>query len=111
MDVINMDKNRIHVLHCGMVRTTRWLPFNREHVSMAKVAGFLVPAKDWGWLPVCCYYIEHPKGKILVDTAWSRRMSPEDVEDKVAQMRELGNFLYRINQGYTPKEKTADTYY
>lgn len=103
-----MDKIKIHVLRCGWVRTTRWLPFNGDHVSMAKVAGLFVPAKDWEWLPVCCYYIEHPKGKILVDTAWSRRMSPDGVEDKEAEIRELGYFLYRINQGYTPKGETVD---
>lgn len=96
------------MLHCGMVRTTRWLPFNNDHVSMAKVAGLFVPEKDWEWLPVSCYYIEHPKGKILVDTAWSRRMSPDGVEDKQAQIRELGYFLYRINQGFTPKGQTVD---
>ena len=96
------------MLHCGMVRTTRWLPFNNDHVSMAKVAGLFVPEKDWEWLPVSCYYIEHPKGKILVDTAWSRRMSPDGVEDKQAQIRELGYFLYRINQGFTPTGQTVD---
>ena len=96
------------MLHCGMVRTTRWLPFNNDHVSMAKVAGLFVPEKDWEWLPVSCYYIEHPKGKILVDTAWSRRMSPDGVEDKQAQIGELGYFLYRINQGFTPKGQTVD---
>ncbi len=103
-----MDMIKIHVLRCGMVRTTRYLPFNKEHVSMPKVAGFGVPQKDWCWLPVSCYYIEHPKGKILVDTAWSRRMSPEGVEDKQAQIRELGYFLYRINQGYTPQGESVD---
>ncbi len=75
---------------------------------MPRVAGICVPAKDWEWLPVCCYFIEHPKGKILVDTAWSRRMSPDGVEDKEAQIRELGYFLYRINQGYTPKGQTVN---
>lgn len=75
---------------------------------MAKVSGLFVPAKDWEWLPVSCYYIEHPKGKILVDTAWSRRMSPAGVEDKQAQIRELGYFLYRINQGFTPAGKSVD---
>ncbi len=103
-----MDKIKIHVLQCGHVRTTKWLPYNKDHVSMPRVAGIGVPAKDWEWLPVCCYYIEHPNGKILIDTAWSRRMSPDGLEDKRAQIRELGYLLYRINQGYTPKGQTVD---
>lgn len=81
-----MNKILIHVLRCGYVYTTKWLPFNKEHVSMAKGAGVFVPTKDWEWLPVCCYYIEQPKGKVLVDTAWSRRMSPDGIEDKQAQI-------------------------
>ena len=75
---------------------------------MPKVAGIGVPQKDWEWLPASCYYIEHPKGKILVDTAWNRRMSPEGVEDRDAQIRELGYFLYHINQGFTPKGATVN---
>lgn len=50
--LIMSDKIKIYVLHCGQVRTTRWLPFNKERVSMAKVAGLLVHEKDWEWLPV-----------------------------------------------------------
>ena len=40
-----MDIIKIHVLHCGQVKTTRWLPFNKDQVSMAKVAGLFVPEK------------------------------------------------------------------
>lgn len=41
-----MDIIKIHVLHCGQVKTTRWLPFNKDQVSMAKVAGLFVPEKN-----------------------------------------------------------------
>lgn len=103
-----MDTIKIHVLHCGRVHTTRYLPFNKEKVGMMKVAGIGVPQKDWVWMPVACYYIEHPNGKILVDTGWSRRMSPAGVEDKKAQIRELGLLLYMLNQGYTAPGETVD---
>ncbi|MDE5841088.1 MAG: hypothetical protein K2H49_09230 [Muribaculaceae bacterium] len=62
MNDTHMDKIKIHILHCGDVKTTRYLPFNKVHVCMPKVAGIGVPQKDWAWLPVSCYYIEHPKG-------------------------------------------------
>ena len=58
-----MDIIKIHVLHCGQVKTTRWLPFNKDQVSMVKVAGLFVPEKDWEWLLVACYYIRTSKGK------------------------------------------------
>ena len=35
-------------------------------------------------------------------------MSPDGVGDKNSQIQELGYFLYRINQGYTPKGETVD---
>lgn len=99
---------KIHVLHCGMVHTTKYLPFGNGDAPLFKVAGFGVPQKDWCWMPVSSYYIEHPKGKILVDTGWHRRMSPDGVLDKRAQIKDLGYMLYRLNQGYTPKWETVD---
>ncbi|MDE7382035.1 MAG: N-acyl homoserine lactonase family protein [Muribaculaceae bacterium] len=103
-----MDKIKIHALRCGQVRTTKYLPFNPDNKALMTVAGFLVPQKDWAWSPVYCYYIEHLNGKVLIDTAWSRRMSPDGVEDKKAEIRELGFMLYTLNQGYTPKGEAID---
>ena len=103
-----MNKIKIHALRCGQVRTTKYLPFNPDNKPMMTVAGVGVPEKDWAWLPVYCYYIEHPKGKVLIDTAWSRRMSPEGIEDKRAEIHELGFMLYSLNQGYTPKGEAID---
>ncbi len=58
------------------------------------------PKKDWMWLPVSCYLVEHPKGRILVDTGWHRDMSPDGVYDKKAQIKSLGSWiLYHVNQG------------
>lgn len=70
-----MAKIKIHALRCGQVRTTKYLPFNPDNKPLMTVAGVGVPQKYWEWLPVYCYYIEHPKGKVLIDTAWSRAVS------------------------------------
>lgn len=99
---------RIHILHCGIVRTSPYLPFDTDGAGILKVAGIGVPKKNWVWMPVSAYYIEHPKAKILVDTGWSRRISPEGVEDKRAQIAELGRVLYSINQGYLPAGEAVD---
>ncbi|MDE6308578.1 MAG: hypothetical protein K2L81_00135, partial [Muribaculaceae bacterium] len=82
-----MEKIKIHALRCGQVRTTKYLPFNPDNKPLMTVAGVGVSQKDWEWSPVYCYYIEHPKGKVLIDTAWSRRMSPEGKEDKRAEIK------------------------
>jgi len=44
----------------------------------------LTPKKDWLWLPVSAYLIEHTSGKkILVDAGWHREMSPKGDYDNV----------------------------
>ena len=95
-----MDKIKIHVLRTGEVRVSPYLPFGGDDCSMLKASGMTTPKKDWIWLPVFSYLIEHPKGKILFDTGWHRDMSSEGIYDKRAQIKSLGSwFLYHINQG------------
>lgn len=103
-----MNNIKIHVLHCGRVHTSPYLPFDTDNAGRLKVAGIGVPKDKWVWMPVSAYYIEHPKAKILVDTGWSRRMSPAGVTDKKAQVSELGHVLYSLNQGYLPAGEAID---
>ena len=103
-----METIRIHVLHCGRVHTSPYLPFDTDNAGMLKVAGIGVPKDKWIWMPVSAYYIEHPKAKILVDTGWSRRISPDGKLDKKAQIAELGRVLYSMNQGYLPAGDAVD---
>ena len=99
-----MDKIKIHVLRTGEVRVSPYLPFGGDDCSIVKASGVTTPKKDWIWLPVFSYLIEHPKGLILFDTGWHRDMSPEGVYDKRAQIKSLGSwFLYQINQGRIAK--------
>ena len=63
------------MLHTGEVRVSPYLPFGGDHCNLLKASGMTTPRKDWIWLPVSCYLIEHPKGRILVDTGWHRDMS------------------------------------
>ena len=88
------------MLHTGEVRVSPYLPFGGDHCNLLKASGMTTPRKDWIWLPVSCYLIEHPKGRILVDTGWHRDMSPDGVYDKKAQIKSLGSWiLYHVNQG------------
>ena len=103
-----MDSIKIHVLHCGRVHTSPYLPFDTDNAGMLKVAGIGVPKKNWVWMPVSAYFIEHPKAKILIDTGWSRRISPEGVPDRKAQIAELGRVLYSMNQGHLPTGDAVD---
>ena len=100
---------KIHVLHTGEVRVSPFLPFGGDNCNLLKASGMTTPKKDWIWLPVSVYLIEHPKGLILVDTGWHRDMSPEGVYDKAAQIKSLGSrILYNVNQGQIPLGQAVD---
>ena len=100
---------KIHVWHTGEVRVSPYLPFGGDNCNLLKASGLTTPKKDWIWLPVSVYLIEHPKGLILVDTGWHRDMSPEGVYDQQAQIKSLGSrVLYNVNQGRIPLGEAVD---
>ncbi len=99
---------KIHILHTGKVRVSPALPFGGD-CCIIKASGITTPQKDWLWLPVSAYLIEHPRGIILVDCGWHRDISPDEVYDKKAQIKSLGSrLLYRINQGVVETGATID---
>ncbi len=103
-----MDKIKIHVWHTGRVHVSPALPFGGD-CCIIKASGLLTPKKDWIWLPVSAYLIEHPKGLILFDTGWNRTMSPDGILDKKAEIRSLGSrLLYMVNQGEIAKGEAVD---
>lgn len=100
---------RIHVFHTGEVRVSPYLPFGGDDCSLIKASGITTPKSKWLWLPVSSYLIEHPKGRILVDTGWHREMSPDGVYDRKAQIKSLGSIqLYLVNQGRIAQGEAID---
>lgn len=98
-----MTQIKIHVLHTGSVFVSPAVPFGGEHCSTLKASGLLLPKSKRIWIPVSIYLIEHPKGLILLDTGWSRAMSPNGELDKAGQIKEMGSrLLYHVNQGVVP---------
>ena len=104
-----MNEIKIRVLHTGSVCVAPALPFGGENCSLLKMSPIMVRKEDRLWLPVSSYFIEHPKGKILVDCGWHRDMSPNGEYDKNAQIRSLGSrALYMVNQGKLEKGQAVD---
>ena len=100
---------KIHIFHTGKVCVSPHLPFGGDDCSTIKASGLFGRRKDRLWIPVSTYLIEHPKGRFLVDTGWSRDMSPHGTIDRHAQIKSLGSpFLYMINQGYVPAGMCID---
>lgn len=107
--IVNICSMKIHVFHTGDVHVSPYLPFGGDHCNIIKASGITTPKKDWIWLPVSAYLIEHPKGRILVDTGWHREMSPDGVYDRKSQIKSLGSWqLYLVNQGRIAKGQAID---
>ena len=104
-----MDDMKVRVFHTGTVCVSPHLPYGGDKCSIIKAAGLTTPKRDWLWLPVSAYLIEHPRGRILVDTGGNRDMSPDGVLDAAAQIRSLGSLpLYLTNQGVVGKGEAID---
>lgn len=105
-----MSGIRIHVFHTGKVCVSPNIPFGGDHCTMIKASGVFEKRSERIWVPVSAYLIEHPSGKkFLVDTGWSRDMSPTGELDKTAQIRALGSrMMYLVNQGVVPMGECVD---
>lgn len=66
---------RVHVFHTGSVIVDRAIPY-RERSPLA-VTGLFRGEDKKLTLPVSCYLIEHPGGRILIDTGWDTRYAHE----------------------------------
>ena len=88
-----MSTIKIHVFHTGEVCVSPNLPFGGDDCNAIKASGIFEKKDTRLWLPVSAYLIEHPKGRLLVDTGWARDMSPEGEFDKKAQIKSLGSLL------------------
>lgn len=84
---------RLHILHCGSIRVDKSVPFGDRLRLADSARQVLAPDRDRVELPVSCYLIEHPRGKILVDTGWCRDISPDGVRDRKAAAKVLPGYL------------------
>ena len=64
------NKIKIHTFHCGEVGVDPAVPFRDVSKNPIAYTGIGRSSKLRIWLPVSAYLIEHPNGKILVDTGW-----------------------------------------
>lgn len=66
---------KLHIFHTGSVVVDRAIPYKEK--NPLAVTGFFRSKNKQITLPVSCYLIEHPKGKILIDTGWDSRYVTE----------------------------------
>ena len=98
---------RIHVLHCGSMLVSKAVPYGGGVNLKNARRGVFDKVADRVELPVSAYLIEHPKGKVLIDTGWSREISPDGVYDSSAVKRQLPGYLAAFYHPWVEKGKTA----
>lgn len=103
---------KIHVLHCGSMLVSKAVPYGGG-VNLKNVRrGVFDKLSKRIELPVSAYLIEHPKGKVLIDTGWSREISPDGVYDAHAVKSQMPGYLAafyhpRVEKGKTVVEQLA----
>ena len=81
---------KIHILNCGYIRIHEDLLYGGGNVMTDFRKAVMASDSRRVTLPVFAYLIEHPSGLFLVDTGWSRGISPNGVYDP---KRSEGNCL------------------
>lgn len=91
---------KIHVMHTGLVRVDKALPFHGIYRNPLAFTGLFRSEKNKITLPVSSYLIEHPKGLVLIDTGWNKVI-------RKSNWQELG-LQVQINTGYLPAGWAVD---
>lgn len=87
---------KVHVLPCGSTVVDEALPFSDKSKNPLAFTGLFRGKKHKITVPVRAYLIEHPKGRVLVDTGW------DDAIRGDARAYE-GFFNYWASPGYLPE--------
>lgn len=97
-----MEKSiKVHILHCGEVGVDPAVPFRDVSKNPIAYTGVGRNKKLRIWLPVSAYLIEHPKGKILIDTGWHK-------EVRVSPIKHMSPLLYMASKPRLPEGKAID---
>lgn len=95
-----MSKISIHVIQTGFITVDRTVTTQTKSLNPLTKLGFISCKKNRKQYPIACFLIEHPKGLILVDTGWHKRVRTEE-------HKELG--LQRlIHRATLPKGQSID---
>ena len=98
---------KIHILDCGYIRIGKKLLDCGGRFSTNLAKAMMTPDSDRVTLPVCAYLIEHSSGLYLVDTGWSREISPSGVYDRSAARKVLPEHLAAMYRPFVPAGMTV----
>jgi glyoxylase-like metal-dependent hydrolase (beta-lactamase superfamily II) len=99
---------KIHILNCGYIRIHEDLLYGGGSIMTGFREAVMAPESKRVTLPVFSYLIEHPAGLFLVDTGWSRDISPNGVYDPKAVRSVLPAHLAALYHPYIPEGKAVN---
>lgn len=97
---------KIRIFHTGTVCVSPSLPFKDKENAPNPFQMTLLSSygrRNRVWLPVSAYLIEHPQGRLLIDTGWHREISPEGKYNRFEQVKHMGVGHFLLNQGVVPE--------
>ena len=99
---------KIHILDCGYIDISKDLLLGggSARVDLPKAAA--APESKRVTLPVHAFLVEHRAGLFLIDTGWSRAISPKGVYDRAAVSKELPVHLAAMYRPYVPEGMAVD---
>ena len=92
---------RLHILHTGSVRVDRAIPCHER--NPLALTGFLRGKDKKLTLPVSCYLIEHPKGRLLLDTGFDTKYATERPRRFCGLLDRISAPVIRANEGVDDK--------
>ena len=98
---------KIHVLHCGYIRIPESLRNSSGNIAGDIRKATFARKSELVTMPTNAYLIEHPKGLFLVDTGWSREISPNGEYDKQAVEKILPRHLATLYKPFVPERMTV----
>lgn len=103
----NKYEIKVHILHCGSILVSDAVPYGGGVTLKNAAHGVFEKSAVRTELPVSAYLIEHPKGLVLVDTGWSREISPDGRFDAKASNALLPSYLTGFYHPWVEKGKTV----
>ena len=102
-----MSDVKIYVLHCGTITLDEKVAFGTKHPQLMKVKAQLTPERKRITLPNCAYLVVSKSGLVLIDTGWSRDISPNGVPDADAATDFTSAFIWNLYHGHVGPGQTA----
>lgn len=92
---------KVHVFHTGSVKVDKAIPLHENNPFA--VTGLFRGEEKKMILPVSCYLIEHPAGRILIDTGWDTKYAVQRPKDKLGFVDKISGPIIMESEGVDHK--------